>query len=66
MKPVPTHMAKPTQNSKKITEARKTFQQDGHWIIKPRKTPIEVCECGNRYIKTRAAQKLCLRCLFKK
>jgi len=42
----------------------KTFQQDGHWIVKPRKTPIVVCACGNRYLKTRPAQKECLRCHF--
>ena len=41
----------------------KTFQQDGHWIVKTRKTPIYVCECGNRYLKTRPAQTRCLRCV---
>ena len=56
-------MNKPTHNSKKITEARKTFQQDGHWIVKVKKTPIQVCECGNKYLKTRASQAKCLRCL---
>jgi len=41
----------------------KTFQQDGHWIEKTDKTPILICECGNRYLKTRLGQKVCLRCL---
>jgi len=41
----------------------KTFQKDGHWIEKTDKTPILICECGNRYLKTRPGQKLCLRCL---
>lgn len=41
----------------------KTFQQDGHWIEKTDKTPIVICECGNRYLKTRPGQKVCLRCL---
>ena len=41
----------------------KTFQQDGHWIEKTDKTPILICECGNRYLKTRPGQKICLRCL---
>ena len=41
----------------------KTFQENGHWIEKKNKTAILVCECGNKYIKTRAAQARCLRCL---
>ena len=41
----------------------KTFQQDGHWIEKPHKTAILLCLCGNRYLKTRAGQKECLRCV---
>ncbi len=40
----------------------KTFQQDGHWIEKPHITAILICVCGNRYLKTRVAQELCLRC----
>ena len=46
-----------------IGRATKTFQQDGHWIVKIKKTPILVCECGNKYLKTRAQQAKCLRCL---
>lgn len=41
----------------------KTFQQDGHWIEKPHKTAILLCVCGNRYLKTRAGQEKCLRCV---
>jgi hypothetical protein len=41
----------------------KTFQQDGHWVEKPHITPVVICACGNRYLKTRPAQKVCLRCL---
>ncbi len=41
----------------------KTFQFDGHWIEKPNRTPIVVCPCGNKYLKTRAGQTKCLRCL---
>lgn len=41
----------------------KTFQQDGHWIEKPNKTAILICTCGNRYLKTRAKQEQCLRCM---
>jgi hypothetical protein len=46
-----------------LSEPRKTFQQDGHWIEKPHKTTILVCTCGNRYLKTRRNQQTCLRCL---
>ena len=46
-----------------LREPRKTFQQDGHWIEKPQKTLILICECGNRYLKTRRNQAKCLRCL---
>lgn len=52
-------------SGKKITAPTKTFQQDGHWVVKPRKTPILMCDCGNRYLKTRPGQNVCLRCLFK-
>lgn len=41
----------------------KQFQQDGRWIVKPRKTEILTCSCGNRYLKTRPGQTMCLRCI---
>lgn len=41
----------------------KTFQQDGHWVVKIKKTPIYSCACGNKYLKTRPHQTRCLRCL---
>ena len=41
----------------------KTFQQDGHWIEKPNKTAILLCDCGIRYLKTRVGQEKCLRCV---
>lgn len=41
----------------------KTFQQNGHWIEKTSVTPILLCLCGNRYLKTRQGQTKCLRCL---
>ena len=54
LRPEPTRMGRgPT----------KTFQQDGHWIVKVKKTPILVCDCGNKYLKTRSGQAKCLRCL---
>jgi len=41
----------------------KTFQQNGHWIEKTVVTPILLCTCGNRYLKTRPGQTKCLRCI---
>ncbi len=41
----------------------KTFMQDGRWIERPGRTPILICVCGERYIKTRATQKTCFRCM---
>jgi hypothetical protein len=48
----------------KLKGPPKQFQQDGHWIVKPRKTEVLVCACGNRYLKTRHGQTTCVRCLF--
>jgi hypothetical protein len=58
--------AKNMDSTRKYVQTKgptKTFQQDGHWIEKTDKTPILICECGNRYLKTRPGQKICLRCL---
>jgi hypothetical protein len=35
----------------------------GIWIEKPRQKEILVCECGNKYIKTRDKQTSCVRCI---
>src|SRR3954462_8587241 len=62
----PLNSSKHVESTRKYVQTKgptKTFQQDGHWIEKTDKTPILVCECGNRYLKTRPGQKLCLRCL---
>lgn len=53
------------ENPRKYVQTRgptKTFQQNGHWIEKTVVTPILVCVCGNRYLKTRQGQTKCLRC----
>jgi hypothetical protein len=42
---------------------RKTYQQNGKWVERPGKTLIVVCVCGNKYIKTRENQTLCVRCI---
>ena len=51
-------------NPNKIQGPTKTFNQDGHWIVKPGKTPIITCDCGTKYLKTRPGQRECLRCHF--
>ncbi|MCX6820078.1 MAG: hypothetical protein NT019_02230 [Candidatus Adlerbacteria bacterium] len=51
------------RNNAQMRGPSKTFQQDGHWIEKPNKTTILICECSNKYLKTRAGQDKCLRCL---
>jgi hypothetical protein len=54
----------PVAHVPKLKGPPKQFQQDGHWIVKPGKTLVLVCICTNRYIKTRAGQTMCLRCMF--
>ncbi len=55
---------KPITHTPKLKGPPKHYQQDGHWVVKPRKTDILICTCGNRYIKTRPHQAVCLRCMF--
>jgi len=54
------------ENPRKYVQTKgptKTFQQDGHWVEKKNVTPILLCSCGNRYLKTRSGQQKCLRCV---
>ena len=44
---------------------RKTYQQDGKWVERPSVSAILMCVCGNKYIKTRENQTLCVRCIGK-
>lgn len=41
----------------------KTFFQDGKWIDNPNEPAVLECDCGDKYIKTREDQEVCLRCL---
>lgn len=43
----------------------KTFQRNGKWVEKPLKSVALECACGNKYVKTRRAQKQCLVCIYK-
>ena len=44
-------------------DEKKTPHPYGTWIHKKTISKIVVCECSNKYIKTRAGQLKCLRCL---
>jgi len=44
----------------------KNFRQDGRWIENPNETEVLICTCGNKYIKTREGQTVCLRCVGEK
>lgn len=39
------------------------LSQFGKYKLAPRKSPIKICSCGNRYIKTRIGQIECHRCI---
>mgnify|MGYP003393952604 FL=1 len=41
----------------------KHFNNKGKWVPKPIQTEILLCSCGNKYIKTRKDQKICVRCI---
>ncbi len=48
-----------------MTPSRKTFQNTvGKWVVKTTRTEILLCTCGNKYIKTRKDQAVCVRCLY--
>jgi hypothetical protein len=49
----------------KIIIPPRTFQKNGKWVEKPRISEVLVCFCGNKYIKTRKDQVICVRCLAK-
>lgn len=39
--------------------------KDGKWIDNPRAPRVAICdECGDKFIKTRWRQNMCLRCLY--
>jgi len=42
---------------------KRTFQQAGKWVERPRKSEVLLCVCGNKYLKTREKQIVCVRCL---
>ncbi|PIQ68291.1 MAG: hypothetical protein COV91_04960 [Candidatus Taylorbacteria bacterium CG11_big_fil_rev_8_21_14_0_20_46_11] len=54
------------RQSKNMQPTKKTFQSiTGQWIEKRTKTEILLCLCGNKYIKTRKDQKVCIRCIYR-
>ncbi|MDO8594437.1 MAG: hypothetical protein Q7R93_02900 [bacterium] len=45
---------------------KKTFQNNvGKWIEKKTLTEILLCVCGNKYIKSRKEQIVCIRCIYR-
>jgi len=46
-------------------EEEKVVHTWGKWVERPRRTETLVCECGNRYIKTRLKQTECINCITK-
>jgi hypothetical protein len=48
----------------------KPIVKKGVWVERPRRMEILVCVCGNKYLKTRKDQVVCVKCinvtLFKK
>ncbi|MDO8564379.1 MAG: hypothetical protein Q7R88_00080 [bacterium] len=44
----------------------KTFQHNGKWTEKATPTVVLLCACGNKYIKTRLEQTVCIRCIAKR
>jgi len=45
--------------------APKKFQKRGPgiWVEKPRRCEILICPCGNKYLKTREGQTVCIKCI---
>ena len=45
----------------------KIFQKKGPgiWVEKPRRCEILTCSCGNKYLKTRDSQTVCIKCINK-
>jgi len=59
-----------SERSKKVkhnikTLSTKTFQRNGKWVEKPRVSEVSLCACGNKYIRTRKNQTMCVKCMFK-
>ncbi len=49
-----------------MTPSKKTFQNPvGKWVEKRTRTEILLCVCGNKYIKTRKEQTVCVRCIYR-
>jgi len=52
-----TIMKKPEQKT------QKTAHVWGKWVERPRRAEIFICACGNKYLRTRKDQMVCIRCL---
>lgn len=54
-------------NKKKVEPVLpiKKISTIGKWVEKPTRMEILVCSCGNKYIKTRKGQTVCVQCINK-
>ncbi len=50
---------------KHIPPKNNSFSKIGKWVEKKTIAEILLCSCGNKYIKTRPDQKVCIRCIAK-
>ncbi len=57
------NMKNSAQAKKQKMASPKTFQHLGKWVEKRTVSEILVCACGNKYIKTRKEQTLCIKCM---
>lgn len=50
---------------RKITPKKFQKRGPGIWVEKPRRCEILTCLCGNKYLKTREGQAVCIKCINK-
>jgi hypothetical protein len=48
---------------KKQEQKTKVKHVWGQFVERPRRAEIFICSCGNKYLRTRKNQTVCLRCL---
>ncbi len=54
------------EDTKNFQKKSISFPGSGKWIEKPRRSTVLVCSlCKGKYIKTRAQQNKCVRCMFR-
>ena len=56
---------KSEKKKEEVAAAAKPAHVYGKWIYKTTASHIFMCECGNKYLKTRLGQLTCVRCMQK-